>query len=107
MYVLKTADYSGDYCGFHLKEGYLYGTDTTTGCEVASSGWTQNNRMAMYFNEDGRWKMRWVDINRNPELKLNKDIAPEEKAMFVMWLDSGASVPWEEWKAKYNGTNNN
>lgn len=102
MFELKMADYVGDYFGFHLKKGYLYGRETTTGCYVASSGWRQNDEISMYYQIDGKWVMKWVNTKKHPEiLAVKSDPTQETITKMIIWSVMGNGIPWDEWSDKY------
>lgn len=82
MYVLKVMkDFiEAIYHGFTLKNGYWYGVDTETGMYIATSGWTSNGCVAIYFKTGDKWEPLWIDYEDTcnqfvlsyPEIKGDK-----------------------------------
>lgn len=101
---LKYADYPGTYHGFNLKEGYFYGTDTTTGNYIATSGWECNGAVAIYFLTDGKWEMSWVNIEETEfHLENIPEVNTESKLSFVTWLQEELGIDWNDWDENYSG----
>ena len=87
MLKLKKADYPGNFHGFTLKEGYWYGQDTETGNYIATSGWENNEAVAIYSLIEGKWKMSWLDIEETDfQLENVPKFNTEGKMSFVEWL---------------------
>ena len=103
MYKLKRADYPGNFHGFTLKEGYYYGIDTETGRYIATSGWECAGNVALYFLEDGKWNMYWVDIDTEFKIENISQISTDDKMTFVEWLEKFQGIEPEEWDENYSG----
>lgn len=103
MYKLKHADYSGNFHGFTLKEGYYYGTDTETGNYIATSGWECAGNVALYFLEDGKWNMYWIDTDEEFQIGNLPEISTDDKMSFIEWLEGQGITP-ENWDENYSGT---
>ena len=104
MLKLKFADYPGTYHGFTLKEGFWYGTDTETGCYIATSGWECNGAVAIYFLTQGKWEMSWIDIEETDFVLENiPEVNTEGKMSFVEWLEEEQGIDWNDWDNNYSG----
>lgn len=102
MYKLKHADYPGNFHGFTLKEGYYYGIDTETGNYIATSGWECAENVALYFLEDEKWKMHWIDTDSEFQIGNLPEIPTDGKMSFVEWLEGQGITP-EDWDENYSG----
>lgn len=103
MFKLKKADYPGNYHGFTLKEGYYYGTDTETGNYIATSGWEAYGNVALYFLENGKWVMHWIDVESNFQISNIPEISTCNKMRFDEWLEEIQGITLGEWDENYSG----
>lgn len=103
MYKMKYADYSGVFHGFILKEGFYYGIDTETENYIAASGWEEGHgNVAIYFLENGKWKMHWVDAESDFQIENLPDIPTDNKMSFAGWLEEYQGISWNDWDNNYS-----
>ena len=103
MLRLRKADYSGNYHGFTLKEGYWYGINTETNQLIATSGWESNGCVAIYTLEEGKWEMSWYDIEETDFDLETPKVNTEGKLSFVKWLKEEQGIEWNDWDENYSG----
>lgn len=99
---LKYADYAGTYHGFTLKPGYFYGIDMETGSYIATSGWESNGSVAIYFLENEKWEMRWIDADSDFQIENLPEISTEGKMAFVKWLEEEQGIFWNDFDNNYS-----
>lgn len=108
MYKFKRANCAADYKGFRLKPGFWYGVNEDSGNPIATSGWELNGSLAMYELVDGKWQMKWVEIEgenfKIEDISISEYHKPKEgKMSFRKWLKSEYGVTWEYFDNNFTG----
>jgi len=61
LYVLHSELTKGEFYGFTLQRGFIYGYNVA-GMPFATSGFTCNGHIHVYTRKFGKWAPRWLDL---------------------------------------------
>ena len=96
MLNLKYTDYNGKYYGFNLKKGHFYGEDIVTHQKIAATGWECDGNVAVYYLEESKWVLHWIDPIYISEIENLPDFETG-KLSFSEWLKKEKGISWEEY----------
>lgn len=95
---------NANYYGFTLKKGFFYGVEESTNTPVAASGWYNNDAVAVYFLENGKWELAWIDPEDIIVEGVEKVSPASDKMPFKEWLEDVQGIDWVDYDNNFSGS---